>query len=148
MLYTDLTKKAIRISFAAHQFQVDHGGLPYVYHPFHIAEQMGDDENAVCVALLHDVLEDSSVTLEQLEACGFPEEVIDALFVLTHDPKQPYMDYIESVRNHELARRVKIADLKHNADMSRLNHFDETVFERNARYNKALSYLQGHDFDS
>lgn len=146
MIYTDLTKKAMRISFAAHQFQVDQGGLPYVYHPFHVAEQM-DDEYSVCVALLHDVVEDSSVTLEQLEKCGFPDDIVDAIDLLTYDKKRPYMDYIEMIKRNELARKVKIADLRHNSDMRRLDKFHEGVFERMAKYNEALKILSDEDND-
>lgn len=147
MLYTDLTKKALRISFAAHQFQVDQGGLPYVYHPFHVAEMMGDDEYAVCVALLHDVVEDTSVTIEKLEACGFPDEIVDAVDLLTYRNDRPYIEYIELLKKNELARKVKLADLKHNSDMSRIDHYNETVFERMAKYNEAIRFLQQEDVD-
>ncbi len=140
MIYTDLTKKALRISFAAHQNQIDIGGLPYVYHPYHLAEQM-DDEYSVCVALLHDVVEDAGVSIEKLEACGFPDEVVDAVEILTHDKRMPYMEYIAMVKRNELARKVKIADLKHNSDLSRIERFTEHTFERSAKYNKALKYL-------
>ena len=77
MLYTDLTKRAMRIAFDAHKNQVDKSGLPYIFHPFHLAEQM-TEEYAVCAALLHDVAEDTDITLEQM-AEEFPEEVIAAL---------------------------------------------------------------------
>lgn len=140
MLYTDLTKKAMKISFAAHKDQVDMGGLPYVFHPFHVAEQM-DDEYSICVALLHDVVEDSSVTLEKLEACGFPDEIVDALDVLTHDPRVPYMEYISIVKRNDLARKVKLADLRHNSMLSRIDHFNEDVFERIGKYNQAIKIL-------
>lgn len=66
MIYTPLTKKALKISFAAHKDQVDKGGMPYVYHPFHLAEQM-KDEYTTCVALLHDVVEDTHITVEYLK---------------------------------------------------------------------------------
>ena len=97
MIYTALTKKALRISFNAHHTQVDKSGMPYVYHPFHVAEQM-DDEYSTCVALLHDVAEDSDMTLSDLRAEGFPDEVIDALALLTHDKSVPYMDYIKRLQ--------------------------------------------------
>ena len=144
MIYTDLTKKALRISFAAHQNQIDIGGLPYVYHPYHIAEQM-DDEYSVCVALLHDVVEDAGVSLEQLEACGFPDEVVDAVEILTRDKRMPYMDYIAMVKRNDLARKVKLADLRHNSDLSRIDRFTDHMFERIAKYNKAIKLLSEHD---
>ena len=144
MIYTDLTKKALRISFAAHQNQIDIGGMPYVYHPYHVAEQM-DDEYSVCVALLHDVVEDAGVSLEKLEACGFPDEVVDAVAILTHDKRMPYMDYIAMVKRNDLARKVKIADLKHNSDLSRIERLTEHTFERSAKYSTALKYLSSED---
>ncbi len=96
MIYTKLTKIAIKISFDAHKNQVDKTGLPYVYHPFHLAEQM-DDEASVCVALLHDVVEDTSITFEDLANAGFNEEIISALKLLTHEKGVPYMDYVKKL---------------------------------------------------
>ena len=79
MIYTDLTKKAIKIAYKQHEGQFDKAGLPYVFHPYHLAEQMGSDEYAICIALLHDVIEDTDMTLKELEDQGFPAEIIDAL---------------------------------------------------------------------
>ena len=84
MIYTALTKKAMRIAFDAHKDQVDKAGLPYIFHPYHLAEQM-DDEVSVCAALLHDVVEDSSMTFDDLAVQGIPTAVIDVLKLLTHD---------------------------------------------------------------
>lgn len=83
MLYTELTKKAMKIAYDAHQGQMDKGGLPYVFHPWHLAEQM-DDEISTIAALLHDVVEDTDWTLEQLTAEGFPQEAMEVLALLTH----------------------------------------------------------------
>ena len=105
MIYTALTKKALRISFNAHHTQVDKSGMPYVYHPFHVAEQM-DDEYSTCVALLHDVAEDSDMTLSDLRAEGFPDEGVDALARLTHDKSVPYMDYIKRLQRFSLNCKV------------------------------------------
>ena len=91
MLYTELTKKAMKIAFEAHKEQVDKSGLPYIFHPFHLAEQMRTEET-VCAALLHDVAEDTDITLEDLRTQGFPERVIGALTLLTHDDAVPYME--------------------------------------------------------
>ena len=73
MIYTEVTKKAMRLAFKAHQGQVDKGGIPYIFHPIHLAEQM-PDEITTATALLHDVVEDSEVTMEDLKAEGFPPE--------------------------------------------------------------------------
>ena len=91
MLYTELTKKAIRICFNAHCTENDKGETPYVFHPFHLAEQM-ETEEETCAALLHDVVEDTNMGFADLEAEGFPKSVVDALKLLTHDKKIGYMD--------------------------------------------------------
>lgn len=140
MIYTKLTKKAMKICFEAHKNQVDKTGLPYVFHPFHLAEQMKDEYSCV-VALLHDVVEDSELTFEDLEN-EFPKDIIDALKLLTHDPKVEYMDYVKEIKNNEIARIVKMADLTHNSDLTRLDVIDEKVLIRNDKYQKALRYLQ------
>lgn len=117
MIYTPLTNKAMKIAYKAHQNMVDKAGIPYVFHPFHLAEQM-DDEISVCVALLHDVVEDSQVTFEDLEK-EFPKEVIEALRYLTFDKSVSYFDYIRNIKNNSIAIKVKLADLEHNSDVSR-----------------------------
>lgn len=117
MIYTVLTNKALRIAYEAHQGQVDKAGLPYIFHPFHLAEQM-TDEISTCVALLHDVAEDTDVLLDDL-AGEFPPEVMEPLRKLTHLPGVPYADYIISLRDDPVASKVKMADIRHNSDMSR-----------------------------
>ncbi|ACV21658.1 GTP pyrophosphokinase [Slackia heliotrinireducens] len=119
MLYTPLTEHAMRIAYDAHHGQVDRAGLPYVFHPYHLAEQM-DDEDSICVALLHDVVEDTDTTLDDLRDMGFPAQVVDALALLTHDPAVPYMDYVATIKTNPLAAKVKLADLTHNSDLTRL----------------------------
>ena len=143
MIYTPLTKKAIRLCFDAHREQVDKTGLPYVFHPFHLAEQMKDEATTVC-ALLHDVVEDTDYTLEDLHAMGFPADVVDALALLTHDPAVPYMDYVKEIAKNPIARKVKMADLRHNSDLSRMDEVDEWAFKRTEKYKKALAYLKRH----
>lgn len=110
MIYTNLTKKALKLCFEAHKEQVDKTGLPYVFHPFHLAEQMTDEISTVC-ALLHDVVEDSSYTFEDLSDMGFPQEVIDVLKFLTHDDSVPYLDYVKEIKKNPIATKVKLADL-------------------------------------
>lgn len=117
MIYTALTNRAMVIAYDAHHGQVDKQGIPYVFHPFHVAEQM-TDELSTCVALLHDVVEDSDVTLNDL-AQEFPTEVVEALALLTHDESVPYLEYVQALAGNELARAVKRADLEHNLDESR-----------------------------
>lgn len=147
MIYTELTKKAMRISFEAHKNQVDKTGIPYVFHPMHLAEQM-KDEYGCCVALLHDVVEDTDMTFEDLQKEGFPKEVIDALKLLTHDLSVPYMDYVKEIKKNDLARKVKLADLRHNSDLSRLDYIDEKAISRQQKYIQAIELLEGHRFES
>ena len=140
MIYTELTKKAMRIAFEAHKEQVDKSGLPYIYHPVYLAEQM-TDEVTTCVALLHDVVEDTDITFEQLEQAGFPKEVMEALRLMTHDDAAPYMDYVAALKENPIAVAVKLADLRHNSDLTRLDFVDETAQERMEKYAKAMALL-------
>lgn len=141
MIYTPLTKKALIIAYEAHKDQFDKSGIPYVFHPVHLAEQM-NDEYTTCVALLHDVVEDSKYTLQDLIDQGFPNEVIDAVKVLTHNKNIPYIDYIDSIKSNPIARKVKIEDLKHNSDITRLNQITEKDLERIEKYKTALGLLK------
>ena len=140
MIYTELTKKALRISFEAHKNQTDKSGMPYVYHPFHLAEQM-KDEYSTCVALLHDVVEDSETSLNDLIEEGFPKEVTDAIALMTHDERVPYLEYVAEIKNNPIARVVKLADLRHNSDLSRLDKIDEKTNERVKKYKQAILLL-------
>lgn len=144
MIYTPLTKKALRLCFDAHKEQVDKAGAPYVFHPFHLAEQMRDELTTVC-ALLHDVVEDTDITLDDIAASGFPPEVIEALSLLTHDDSVEYMDYVRAIAENPIARRVKIADLKHNSDLSRLDAADQNARERVKKYKRAIKLLKEYD---
>lgn len=141
MIYTNLTKKALRLCFEAHKEQVDKSGLPYVFHPFHLAEQMTEELTTV-TALLHDVIEDTHYTLSDLREMGFPEEVLDALRLLTHDDDTPYLDYVARLKSNPIARAVKLADLRHNSDLTRLDHVDARVLKRAEKYRKAMELLE------
>lgn len=140
MVYTTLTKKAMKISFKAHKNQTDKNGMPYIFHPIHLAEQMTDEET-ICVALLHDVVEDTDITFEELENEGFSEDIIDALKLMTHDDSVPYMDYVKEIKTNRIATIVKIADLKHNSDLTRLDIVDEKAIKRVEKYKKAIELL-------
>ena len=141
MIYTSLTKKALKLCFEAHKEQVDKSDMPYVFHPFHLAEQMTDEMTTV-VALLHDVVEDSDITFEDLETQGFSDGILNALKLLTHDKSIPYMDYIAEIKKNEIATAVKLADLKHNSDLSRLDFIDEKALKRKEKYEKAIKFLE------
>ena len=141
MVYTPMTKRALRIAFDAHKGQDDKSGLPYIFHPFHLAEQM-DTEAAVCAALLHDVVEDSTLTLEDLRAAGFSDEVLDAVALLTRDKAVPYMTYIENLRQNPIATAVKLADLRHNSDLSRMDIIDDKTRRLEEKYREAIALLE------
>ena len=142
MIYTPKTKQAMKLCFEAHKDQTDKSGLPYVFHPFHVAEQM-TDEDAVIVALLHDVVEDTDYTLDDLRRMGFGQPVLDALALLTHDESVPYLDYVRALRDDPIARAVKLADLRHNSDETRLEAVTEKDRERLQKYKTAMAVLTG-----
>ncbi len=144
MIYSELTKKAMRIAFDAHKEQTDKTGLPYIYHPMHLAEQM-EDEAAICVALLHDVVEDGDVGIDELRACGFTEEVLTAIQLLTHEESVPYMEYVANIKKDPIATKVKLADLTHNSDLTRLSHIDEWDLQRCEKYKAAIDLLNKND---
>lgn len=141
MIYTDQTKKALKLCFEAHKDQTDKSGMPYVFHPFHLAEQM-QTEQTIVVALLHDVVEDTQYTLEDLWNMGFDKAVIDALALLTHDDNTDYMDYVRAIKGNPIAKAVKLADLAHNSDLSRLTTVDEKALQRREKYLKAMALLR------
>ena len=142
MIYTPLTNEAMRIAYKAHHGQLDYNGIPYIFHPIHLAEQM-DDEYSCCVALLHDTVEDSDVTLEELKAV-FPKEVTDAVALMTHEKGTDYFDYVWAIKENPIARKVKLADLAHNSDQSRCVGSDLTEERKVAwriKYEKATKIL-------
>ena len=143
MIYTEKTKKALNLCFEAHKNQVDKSGLPYVFHPFHVAEQMTDEATTI-VALLHDVVEDTDYTLEDLAAEGFGKDILEAVALMTHEDDVPYLDYVAKLKDNPIARAVKLADLAHNSDLSRIGEVDEETRERLEKYKKAMELLEGN----
>ena len=140
MLYTPITKKALRYCFESHDGQFDKSGIPYVNHPLHLAEQMETEEETV-VALLHDVMEDCGKTPDDLRALGISEQAVEALEMLTHPEGVPYLDYVRALKNNPLATKVKLADLKHNSDLTRLDDVRERDIERLCKYREARAIL-------
>ena len=142
MIYTPLTNAAMRLAYKAHHGQLDYNGIPYIFHPIHLAENM-DDEFSCCVALLHDVVEDTDVTLEELKAI-FPDEVTDAVALMTHRDDTDYFDYVRAIKANPIARKVKLADLAHNSDQTRCVGCDlseERKAKWRAKYEKATKIL-------
>lgn len=141
MIYTPLTKLAMKIAYEVHRDQKDKNGLPYIFHPFHLAEQM-DDEASTCVALLHDVVEDSDTTIDDLRKAGFPEDILTGVALMTHEDAVPYLDYVRAIKKNPLAVKVKLADLAHNSDTTRLDVVDDAALLRLEKYRRALQVLQ------
>lgn len=140
MIYTAKTKAALKLCFEAHKNQTDKSGIPYVFHPFHLAEQMKDEDTTI-VALLHDVVEDTDYTIADLKRMGFPTNVLEALELLTHNDGTPYMEYVAKIKDNPIAKAVKLADLEHNSDLSRLDTVDEKVLKRKEKYGQAIRLL-------
>ena len=132
----------MKLCYEAHKDQVDKSGLPYVFHPAHVAEQMTDEATTI-VALLHDVVEDTDYTLEDLAAEGFGKDILEAVALMTHEDDMPYLDYVAKLKNNPIARAVKLADLAHNSDLSRIGEIDEETRERLEKYKKAIALLKG-----
>ena len=140
MIYTPLTRKAMLLAYNAHMNQFDKSGVPYIFHPIHLAEQMDTEEECV-TALLHDVAEDTDITLDEL-AEEFPKEVIDALRLLTRRDDEDYMEYVEKIKANPIAVKVKKADLRHNSDRTRLENPALRDIERWEKYKRALAVLE------
>ena len=147
MIYTELTNKALVFAYNAHHGQLDYNGIPYIFHPLHLAEQM-DDEISCCAALLHDVVEDTPVTLEEL-AREFPPEVVEVVALLTHDDSaenshSAYFQYLQPIKAHPIAKKVKLADIAHNSDQSRCigsGLSKEQLARWKQKYQKAIEIL-------
>lgn len=135
-----LYQQALAIAKDAHKGQVDKAGVAYIQHPLFVASLV-EGELAKTVALLHDVVEDSDWTLEDLRKEGLPEEVVQAVGILTKKRNENYEEYILRVKQNPLARQVKLADLHHNSDLSRLANVTDRDRKRVAKYQKAISFL-------
>jgi (p)ppGpp synthase/HD superfamily hydrolase len=140
MIYTAKTKMALKLCFEAHKEQRDKSGLPYVFHPFHLAEQMQTEETVI-VALLHDLVEDTDYTIADLTEMGFDKAVTDAIALMTHAKGVEYMAYVQAIKENPIAKTVKLADLKHNADLTRLDSIDEKALRRREKYLEAIRLL-------
>lgn len=140
MIYTQKTKMALKLCFEAHKNQTGKSGIPYVFHPFHLAEQMKDEATTIA-ALLHDVIEDTDYTMADLEKMGFPADVLEALELLTHNDDTPYMEFVAKIKDNPIAKAVKLADLEHNSDLSRLDVVDEKALKRREKYRQAFCLL-------
>ena len=134
------SEKAYKIAKKAHLGQVDKAGEDYIKHPEKVASFVKTDEEKA-VAYLHDVIEDTELTLENLYEYDFSKEVIEAVDIITKKRGEDYQSYLHSVKKNKLARAVKLADLRHNSDLTRLTKVTEKDIERKEKYQKAINFL-------
>lgn len=132
--------KAIHIATDYHDGQVDKGGQPYILHLIWVMNDVKSLRGKI-VAVLHDIVEDTEVTIDNLTNFGFDDDIITAIDILTKKKEQKYNDYIESIGKNSLAREVKISDLKHNMDLKRLKEVTDTDKNRYDKYKKSYDYL-------
>ncbi|MFA6860066.1 MAG: HD domain-containing protein [Clostridia bacterium] len=137
----ELLQLALKIAIKAHANQFDKIGNPYIKHPVAVCNMLTDLKDKQ-VALLHDVCEDSSITLDDLKAYGFSFEVVSAVEAITKRKDEPYEEYIARVKKNKIATRVKICDIKHNQDPSRICLATEADRQRQEKYKRALIVLQ------
>ena len=131
----EMLAQMLHIATTAHHGQFDRGGNPYILHPLKVMHYLkSDDEELMCMALGHDVIEDTSVTYKELREAGISERVITGIRALTKQPGQTYEEYKEGVFANEDAMRVKMADLRHNTDIRRLKGVTEKDIARIAKY--------------
>ena len=133
---------ALQIAQKAHAGQVDKAGKDYILHPMTVASYMDTDIEKT-IAYLHDVLEDTDVTVDALRKI-FPNEIVDTLIILTHRKDESYFEYIQRVSKSKLAKKVKVADLLHNLDITRIKEPTKQDYERLEKYKKAILYLTTH----
>jgi len=140
----DSVRLAEQFCKKAHKGQLDKGGHEYYLHPFAVAEICKTDEEKT-VALLHDVIEDTDTTADDLLNAGFSDTVVNAVLTLTHRPDESYDDYIKRVKQNPLAKAVKLNDLRHNSDLSRLKTVNEQDIRRAEKYKMYIEYLKAPD---
>lgn len=140
----ELLNKVLVLATNAHAGQFDRGGNPYILHPLKVMHYLKtEDEELQCIALLHDVIEDTKTTWADLIEIGCTARIINAVMALTKMPGQSYDDYKHNVFANEDAMRVKLCDLRHNTDIRRLKGVTEKDIDRLAKYNRFYLEIKG-----
>lgn len=134
-------ERAIAIAATAHAGQVDKGGAPYILHPLKVMLRMTTLEERI-VAVLHDVVEDCGVSLNDLREEGFSEEVLSAIESVTKVPGESYEDFVDRAAQNPIGRAVKLADLEENSDISRIASPGWEDLERIEKYRRAIARLR------
>ncbi|MGY2438099.1 HD domain-containing protein [Pseudomonas sp. SDO52101_S400] len=138
---TQTLERAIAIAATAHAGQVDKGGAPYILHPLKVMLRMSSLEERI-VAVLHDVVEDCGISLDDLRKEGFSEEVLSAIESVTKVPGESYEDFVERAAQNPIGRVVKLADLEENSDLSRIASPNWEDLERIEKYRRAIGRLR------
>lgn len=138
---------ALQIAVKAHAGQKDKSGEPYIFHPIRVMGRCSSPK-AKIVALLHDTVEDTSVTFEELKSAGFTDDVLESLRLVTHEKDVPYDDYIEGLIHDPVSVEVKIADLEDNSDIRRLKEIGVKDVERLKKYLRTHRRLVDHKLAS
>ncbi|WP_352399999.1 HD domain-containing protein [Anaerotignum sp.] len=136
-----MLENALIIAAKAHKGQLDKGGNPYILHPIRVMLGCKTQEEKI-VAILHDTLEDSDLTVDDLIKEGFSENIVDAVVCLTRDKNQDYMEHIQEVSKNSLATAVKLSDLADNMDLNRLPGLTQKDFQRLEKYLRAKLILE------
>ncbi|WP_430885164.1 GTP pyrophosphokinase [Fusibacter sp. JL216-2] len=137
-----MLEKAILIAIKAHYGQLDKGGQPYILHPLRVMQSCNSDLEKIC-AVLHDVIEDTNISLNELREEGFSEEVLVILDLLTKKEQEDYSTFIDRISKNETACRVKIADLQDNMNLSRIKSPSIEDKKRVEKYMDAFERLHG-----
>ena len=136
----NLLNIAIAKAATAHSDQVDKAGEPYILHPLRVMLSLSRNQDRIC-AVLHDIIEDTDVTIEELKNLGFPEDILEAIMLLTKQEGESYEDFITRLLPNPIACRVKLADLNDNMNLSRITSPDEKDLERIKKYEAAKSRI-------
>jgi len=135
-----LIEKSLNIALRAYAGKTDKAGREYIHHPLRVMAKMKTDLE-MSVALLHDVIEDSDITAEQLLAEGIPAEVVEAVLCLSKNENEDYQDFVGREKKNELAAKIKIADIEENIDILRLPSLDDYDLTRVQKYHSAWQFL-------
>ena len=143
----DIKEKALDFAVNAHNGQVRKAqpDKPMIMHPIttaNILDEYHADDDVIAAGYLHDVVEDTPYTFADLEQMGFGEDVLEALKLLTHDDAVDYMDYVAEIKKNPIATAVKMADLRHNSELSRLDEITEKALKRREKYLQAMALLE------
>ena len=148
----DIIEHAFDVMGIAHSGQVDKGGNYYFLHPFRVSQEIKkhftykhtdyDKFITECVAILHDVIEDTNITAEDLSNEGFEDAIVNRVVRMTRNEGESYMDYIKRIGEDNICRIVKMCDLKDNMDITRLDKLNNEDFNRLKKYHKAYKYLK------